>query len=112
LTPIDLPDFELFSQDECQHNLAVQPDGDFPAAPAIQLEPGELLLLLTDGIGEAHGPDGQLFGIDRVLDVVRAHQSRTAREIVDSLYEAAITFCNVRSQLDDMTAIVVKATAS
>jgi serine phosphatase RsbU (regulator of sigma subunit) len=89
--------------------LAVLSDADFPAAPAPPLEPGELLLLLTDGIVEAHGTDGELFGIDRVLDVVRAHQSRTAREIVETLYGAARGFCGARTQLDDMTLIVIKA---
>src|SRR5205807_7205987 len=59
--------------------LAVLPDGDFAAAAAPPLGPGELLLLLTDGIVEAHGLDGKLFGTDRVFDVVRANQGRTAR---------------------------------
>ena len=89
--------------------LAVLPEGDFTAAVTPPLRPGELLLLLTDGIVEAHGPDGKLFGLDRVFDVVRAHQGRTAREIVDTLYAAARAFCGPRTQLDDMTAIVIKA---
>src|SRR5438067_656523 len=59
--------------------LAVLPNGDFPAASAPPLEPGELLLLITDGIVEAHGPDDKLFGTGRLLDVVRAHQGQTAR---------------------------------
>jgi hypothetical protein len=70
---------------------------------------GELLLLLTDGMVEAHGPDDNLFGMDRVLDVVRAHQSRTARAIVDTLYGAVRAFCAAQPQLDDMTVIVIKA---
>lgn len=89
--------------------LAVLPEGDFPASAAQPLGPGECLLLLTDGIVEAHGPDGNLFGIDRILDVVRAHRGRPAREIVDTLYAAVRAFCGARAQIDDMTAIVVKA---
>ncbi len=88
--------------------LAVLPDGAFDAAPTPPLEPGELLLLLTDGIVEAHGPDDKLFGLDRVFEVVRAHQGRRAREIVDSLYGAVRAFCGAQAQLDDMTAIVIK----
>ena len=89
--------------------LAVLRDGDFEAAEAPSLEPGELLLLLTDGIVEAHGPDNKLFGTDRVLDVVRAHQGQSAREIVNTLYAAVRAFCGARAQLDDMTAVVIKA---
>jgi serine phosphatase RsbU (regulator of sigma subunit) len=89
--------------------LAVLPDGDFPAVAVPPLEPGELLLLTTDGIVEAHGPDDKLFGTDRLLDVVRTHQSRTARAIVDTLYGAVRAHCGALTQLDDMTMIVVKA---
>jgi serine phosphatase RsbU (regulator of sigma subunit) len=90
--------------------LAVQPDGEFPAVALPPLEPGELLVLLTDGMVEAHGPDDKLFGMERVLDVVRAHQGRTARAIVDTLYAAVRAFCGAQTQLDDMTAIIIKAT--
>ena len=76
-------------------------------SPYRRLEPGELLLLFTDGIVEAHGPDDKLFGTDRVLDVVHPPR-RTARTIVDSLYGAVRAYC-AQSQLDDMTVIVIKA---
>jgi len=88
--------------------LAVLPDGDFPTAAAPPLEPGDLLLLLTDGILEAHDPSGKLFGSPRVFDVVRSHQAETAHEIVHTLYDAVRAFCGAQTQLDDMTAIVIK----
>jgi serine phosphatase RsbU (regulator of sigma subunit) len=92
--------------------LGVFPDGDFPCVDIPPLEPGELLLLVTDGMVEAHGPDDdELFGMARVLEVVRAHQAATARTIVDTLYNAVRTFCGSQTQLDDMTAIVIKTAA-
>lgn len=92
--------------------LAVLTEGDFSAVTVPPLEPGDLLLLLTDGIVEAHGDDDNQFGIDRVLEVVRSRQQREAREIVDSLYHAVRDFCGIEAQLDDMTVIVVKAAAA
>jgi phosphoserine phosphatase RsbU/P len=92
--------------------LAVLPEGDFAAAPARTLGPGDCLLLLTDGMVEAHGSDGKLFGIDRVLDVVRANRARPAREIVDTLYGRVRAFCGARAQPDDMTAVIIKARPS
>ena len=89
--------------------LAVLPDGEFPAVAVPPLEPGELLLLITDGMVEAHGPDDKLFGTGRLLDVVRAHQGQTARTIVDTLYGAVRAYCGAQTQLDDMTVIVIKA---
>jgi len=91
--------------------LAVLRDGEFPAVSAPPLEAGDLLLLLTDGIVEAHGPDNTLFGIDRVLDVVRVHQAAPARKIVDALYLTVRAFCGARDPFDDMTMIVIKARA-
>ncbi|HEV8062867.1 MAG TPA: SpoIIE family protein phosphatase [Gemmataceae bacterium] len=89
--------------------LAVLSDGDFPAVAIPPLEPGELLLLFTDGIVEAHDPDGKLFGMDRLLDVVRTNQGRTARVIVDTMYGAVRAYCGAQTQLDDMTMIIIKA---
>ena len=89
--------------------LAVLQDNEFPAVAIAALEPGELLMLITDGMVEAHGPNDKLFGKDRLLDVVRSHQDRTARTIVDSLYGAVRTYCGDQSQLDDMTVIIIKA---
>jgi phosphoserine phosphatase RsbU/P len=92
--------------------LAIMPDEDFPVAQATALEPDELLLLLTDGMVEAHGSDNLMFGVNRVLKVVRENQTRTSREIVDSLYHAVRSYCGAEAQLDDMTAIVIKATSA
>jgi sigma-B regulation protein RsbU (phosphoserine phosphatase) len=88
--------------------LGIMPDASFTATPAITLDPGEGVLLLTDGIVEAHTRDETLFGVKRTLEVVQANWNRSARQIVDNLYGAVRTFCEVTTQLDDMTAIVIK----
>jgi serine phosphatase RsbU (regulator of sigma subunit) len=91
--------------------LAVLPEGDFPAAPEQALGQGEIVLLLTDGIVEAHGPDDKLFGSERALAVVRANRERPAREVVDALFAEVRRYRGERSPLDDRTAVVIKATA-
>ena len=73
------------------------------------MQSGELVLLLTDGIVEAHGQDEVLFGIERVLQLVKEHRYHTAREILNTLYEAVRSFCGSEAPLDDMTAIILKA---
>src|SRR5262249_13204072 len=42
--------------------LGIMPEATFPAGPALTLGPGEIALLLTDGILEACSPGGDLFG--------------------------------------------------
>ena len=88
--------------------LGILPESDVCAAPALMLEPGELVLLLTDGILEAHSTDDELFGVRGVLDFIQAHMQHTAREIVDGLYSTVRAFCGAKTPLDDMTAIVIK----
>jgi PAS domain S-box-containing protein len=88
--------------------LGIQPDTKYVPAPEIKLEPGDLLLALTDGIEESAAPDDNLFGIDRVLEVVRHHQAKPAQQIVQALYEASRQFSQNTPQTDDVTAIVVK----
>ena len=89
--------------------LGIQPDTTYRPAAEIKLEPGDLLLALTDGVEEAAAEDDALFGIDRVLAVVREHQAQPAQQIVHALYDAARGFSRNSPQMDDITAIVVKA---
>jgi sigma-B regulation protein RsbU (phosphoserine phosphatase) len=87
----------------------MKPDTQYTAAPEIALQRGDLILLLTDGIDETSGPDGTLFGLERTLETVRSAQNRNAQQIVQALYEAARDFSKQAPQIDDITAIVIKA---
>jgi sigma-B regulation protein RsbU (phosphoserine phosphatase) len=88
--------------------LGVVPDGDFPIGPAITLQPGDLVLLLTDGVVEARAPDGAVFGFQRAIDIVRAYRRDTAAQIVYNLYHAVCAFSQNQPQEDDITAVVIK----
>jgi len=88
--------------------LGIHPDTQYVSSAEIQLASGDLLLLLTDGIEESVSPDNTLFGMERTLDVARAHRGKTAREIVEALYESVRQFSKNTPQLDDVTAIVIK----
>jgi len=88
--------------------LGIQPDIDYASSPVISLSAGDIVLLLTDGIEEAMSPDDTFFGVNQILDVVRAHSERTAGEIVEALYRAVGEFSHGLPQLDDVTVVVVK----
>src|SRR5207247_5598251 len=68
--------------------LGIQPEIEYVTGPSISLSAGDIVLLLTDGIEEAMSPENAFFGVDQILDVVRAHAGRTAGEIVEALYRA------------------------
>jgi sigma-B regulation protein RsbU (phosphoserine phosphatase) len=88
--------------------LAVLPDAEFPSGDPVRLEPGDLVLLLTDGVVEAESPADAFFGIDRTLNIVRANRDRPAAQIIAAVYEAVSEFCAPRKPFDDITMIVIK----
>jgi serine phosphatase RsbU (regulator of sigma subunit) len=88
--------------------LGIQPDIDYAASPKVALSAGDIVLLLTDGIEESMSPDNSFFGVDRILEVMRAHAGRSAGEIVEALFRAVRDFSEGLPQLDDLTVVVVK----
>ena len=88
--------------------LGIHADTVYVSSPEVQLEGGDLVLLLTDGIEESISPDNTLFGTERMLEVVRGAAGKCAREIVEALYEAVRQFSQNAPQVDDVTAIVIK----
>ena len=59
------------SLDSTSTPLGIVPDEEFPIGSPFMLEPGDLILLFTDGVFEARSPEGIPFGLERVLQVVR-----------------------------------------
>ena len=88
--------------------LGILDDAEFPEAEAVVLEPGDLVLLLTDGIIEAAGADRDQFGTERALDVVRAHRDEPAGRIVAALHQAVRDFVGKDELIDDVTSLVIR----
>jgi serine/threonine protein kinase len=88
--------------------LGIDSTGEFQAAPALSLEPGDLVFAYTDGIPEASSAAGQPFGRERALAVVRAHRHETPEAILEALVRAVSDFAASHVQLDDVTAVIVK----
>jgi serine phosphatase RsbU (regulator of sigma subunit) len=88
--------------------LGIRPDTSYVAAATVNLAPGEIVLLLTDGFEEAVDPDGRVFGIERVFQVVREHLQAPALVIVQALCDAVHEFLHGAAQQDDVTVVVAK----
>jgi serine phosphatase RsbU (regulator of sigma subunit) len=78
------------------------------AALSYDLEPGDTLLFLTDGVVEAQNPERELFGFERLERVVHAYGDRPPEILVDIILRAVEDFCAGRAQHDDMTLVVVQ----
>jgi PAS domain S-box-containing protein len=88
--------------------LGIQRTTTFPASEPIPLDPGDLILLVTDGLVEARAPDGSSFGAERIQTLIRVYRHLSAAAIVENLYYAVRAFAQNRPQYDDITATVVK----
>lgn len=88
--------------------LAIVPSYENNPTEPVILDPGDILLLLTDGVLEARSSSGSLFGVEQTLEIVHANRHRTSREIVDSLYSAVIAFTGTDHPSDDVTIMILK----
>ena len=91
--------------------LGVGAPGGFPQGPEAVLVPGDLVLLLSDGIVEARSAGGQQFGMERALEVVRAHRSKPPGDIVAAVLQEARAW-SPAPPADDMTVVVLKTAAA
>jgi len=88
--------------------LAILSEGEYPQGNPVQLETGDIVVLLTDGVLEAVAPNEEFFGEELTLEVMRGNVSRSADEIVDAIIRAVADFTGNVRQEDDITAIVIK----
>jgi PAS domain S-box-containing protein len=89
------------------------PLGCFPTAgvqvgPKIELEDGDVLLLVTDGIPEAESPSEEMFGQERLLALARANLGEPATRIVEILDQAVHDHSQCVPGADDITSVVLK----
>jgi sigma-B regulation protein RsbU (phosphoserine phosphatase) len=74
----------------------------------IQIEPGDVLALYTDGVTEALNIDGEEFGVERLEHVIQAQADHTAEEIVAAIETAVDEFVGNEPPFDDFTLVVLK----
>jgi sigma-B regulation protein RsbU (phosphoserine phosphatase) len=77
-------------------------------AGRIQLRPGQVLTLYTDGITESMNHAGEQFEEERLEALIREHAGQKAQAILDSIYSAVTQHVAGAPQHDDLTLVVIK----
>lgn len=75
---------------------------------AVQLDPGDVVLLYTDGISEAMDTSGNLYGDRRIHSQLNRSAQLEPEAILDNLQKDIAAFSRGRSQSDDLTALLIK----
>jgi sigma-B regulation protein RsbU (phosphoserine phosphatase) len=78
----------------------------------LNMRPGDLLVVATDGFSEARNSRDEAFDIERLIELVDQRASQTAYEIANALFETVDRFGGGRNQDDDQTLVVIKGAAS
>jgi sigma-B regulation protein RsbU (phosphoserine phosphatase) len=73
----------------------------------LQLLPGDLLVLFSDGITDAVNPSGEQFGVERLRHIVQECAPAGAQVVSDAVLDSVLRFQGTASQFDDMTLQVI-----
>ena len=75
----------------------------------VSIEPGQVIVLYTDGVTEASNPEGVEYGRERLASAVLAAQNLSAREMISSIHRDVINWTRGRGANDDITFFIIKA---
>ncbi len=75
---------------------------------SLTLQPGDLWIVASDGFSDARNPAGEMFGYERLLQLVDHLADQSARQIAETMFEAVDGFAAGHLQDDDETLVVIK----
>jgi serine phosphatase RsbU (regulator of sigma subunit) len=73
---------------------------------AVELQPGDRLILYTDGLTDINGPDGVMLGRERLVDCLLHYADRPPSLMCRDLFDYLATFRGSEPQFDDMALVV------
>ena len=88
--------------------LAIAGDVDFELPDRLELEPGDMMVLITDGFFEWRNPQSEQFGIERLTRAIERLAHQPSERIITELAREVREFGNGTPQDDDLTAVVIK----
>ena len=74
----------------------------------LKLQPGDTVVVFSDGVSEAMNAEGDELGDDRLLAAIQAAPSTTAEDLVAHIFAAVSEFTHGTAQGDDITAMVIR----
>ena len=102
------PSMDVFDELKGQ-GLALGLDGSFDYDSfRRRLEPGQIIIIGTDGIWEMHNKADEMFGKKALMEIIRSNHRASARQIVNTVTETLERFRGDEAPGDDITMVVIK----
>jgi len=88
--------------------LGIFPEIEYQEYTSRALCPGDILILGTDGIWETRNPAGELFGKERLRDLIREMSGQSAKEMAEAIEKRLDEYRGTGSQQDDITFVLIR----
>lgn len=81
---------------------------EFVNETTLSFNPGDIMMLYTDGITETESHDKKFYGLDRLMETFKNNRELKARNIVENVIEDVEQFRGNKELLDDISLVVIK----
>jgi sigma-B regulation protein RsbU (phosphoserine phosphatase) len=96
---------------EGSYPVGLVPEAQYTAV-CLKLEPGDTLVLFSDGVTEAADPDEQMFGTARLKELLTGQMECPLEQLQKCVLEAVENFARGAHQADDLTLLIVRYRAT
>lgn len=98
--------FELF-KDKHGFVLGAHKGMKFPET-SLHLDEGDTMFMYTDGVPEANDTDGQMFGVDRMIETLNRHKECAMNDLIVNVKSDIDEFASDTLQFDDTTMLAIR----
>jgi sigma-B regulation protein RsbU (phosphoserine phosphatase) len=100
-------DQSLFQLPQGGLPLGLEEAGTFSAV-SVDVSPGDILLMYTDGVVDAQSERGEFYGLQRLIDAIVKNGDRSAMQMVEAIGADVAGFAAGKPPFDDLTMVAVK----
>jgi len=92
---------------EGSYPVGLVPEAEYVTA-SVKLEPGDTLILFSDGVTEAMDPAEELYGVPRLREVLTGQSECALDKLQKAILESVENFSKGAHQADDLTLLIVR----
>ncbi|MHC5066268.1 MAG: PP2C family protein-serine/threonine phosphatase, partial [Planctomycetota bacterium] len=88
--------------------MGVVGEQEYPSEGPIDLQPGDTIFVRTDGVDETMNPERELFGSERLNELLKTVSGVSADQVLTKVEEATAEHARGVEQDDDLTMIAIR----